>query len=788
MKILDLEEDITIRPHFPGRGPFSKLTEALESKKAITGNPVYRTPVSRKKAHGGGALKAAIKKDLPASEGNIAVGAPYIAVDLSDEDFSSPKSRKHKLNKGKTPDPSHVSTTPSKEARPKEHVGGSNRNTPNQSNPIAIMDSISNELTRIQRGIEPRQYSSSGDYFPSKIWPVTVKGKEQTHIRQNITADTAISTTEPFWPEEHKRSLAIAAEKALFEDPFNSIRKIFTTEILTFLDETSNYEDLCKKFESKRFRVDRVLLAQRLLAAVPDMHHFSCSTRDSPELIALKNKGSGSTDQQGVDRDLSAQTSNEIPQSTHEMTHSGLASEAAEVNSVQPVPRLKAPVANMTFRSLPTEGIPNEPFSKPPNVDDIHIANGELCSVAPKHLLEKSTGIDSELISSTLIQMENMIRSQKPCQEVSTHMVSDITLTSAEQAEKAKNLDAQRMRDAIIRDEARKILVNSRSVFKNQSSSREYFRVSSPPQDITNTVRRSDLHIGMTVNLDANNSEDPVGSQIEPLLRFPSEERKYSRMNSPELGESSLFLPDFGPAVVREQCNRLTQEHIAFGKWAKCNGEARPAVRNRTHEGPTLLDFFTPDKRPGLIARTRTRTTLKDGHFARHHERKKALVEVAKRRKVGDCDQIGDQDGFDGQEIDIDAVADAYDWANQAHPTTGGKGISKATMSQWNADTVEEADFDPSDSERDEDELGEPEVLYQYHVHRREWLTNQNESDAPVQVLGPYYTMAEANAVAAESVKKPTQENCTRIFRPGAWSYNYSKDDQGMETHAAGSG
>ena len=45
-----------------------------------------------------------------------------------------------------------------------------------------------------------------------------------------------------------------------------------------------------------------------------------------------------------------------------------------------------------------------------------------------------------------------------------------------------------------------------------------------------------------------------------------------------------------------------------------------------------------------------------------------------------------------------------------------------ATMSQWQADTAEDVDFGLSDFEGDEIELRE--LMYQYYVHRREWLTN----------------------------------------------------------------
>ena len=118
-----------------------------------------------------------------------------------------------------------------------------------------------------------------------------------------------------------------------------------------------------------------------------------------------------------------------------------------------------------------------------------------------------------------------------------------------------------------------------------------------------------------------------------------------------------------------------------------------------------LLEFITQDNRSKFIARNRTRVTLEEGHFARHHQRKKASVEVARRQKSSNGDQLSD-----GQEIDVDAIADTYDRLSQVRSTTGGKGMSKATMSMWEADIAGEADFDKGDGGG----LGEPEVLYQY--------------------------------------------------------------------------
>ena len=70
----------------------------------------------------------------------------------------------------------------------------------------------------------------------------------------------------------------------------------------------------------------------------------------------------------------------------------------------------------------------------------------------------------------------------------------------------------------------------------------------------------------------------------------------------------------------------------------------------------------------------------------------------------------------------------------------------------------------------------------------REWSEDESEVDARNTELGPFYTMAEANLVAAKSIQKPGITNKDGTFRPGAWSYNYTKDDQGMESHTASFG
>ena len=249
---------------------------------------------------------------------------------------------------------------------------------------------------------------------------------------------------------------------------------------------------------------------------------------------------------------------------------------------------------------------------------------------------------------------------------------------------------------------------------------------------------------------------------------------------SPSHSESDLFFPDFEHTDAVSHQQYAPQEIIHFDARSSRRSEVK-SIKPRLRDEPKIYDFFGPIKNPNITAKVRTKITLEDGYFVRHEKRKEAMDEYAAKRKINHH-----QDAFDGQSIDIDAAADEYDQATAEHPTTGGKGISDATIRHWESGSAAQAYITPTDSVTDGDELREPEPLYQYRVHLRQWLIDEPEAEARLTELGPWHTMAEANAVAAECIQKPSEDNA--IFRPGAWSYNFNRDEDGMETHIAGSG
>ena len=249
---------------------------------------------------------------------------------------------------------------------------------------------------------------------------------------------------------------------------------------------------------------------------------------------------------------------------------------------------------------------------------------------------------------------------------------------------------------------------------------------------------------------------------------------------SQSYSESDLFFPEFDSTDTASGGIHAAQGTVPFDAWSNERSGVKP-IKPKLRDEPKIYHFFGPEKNSDITAKIRTKTTLEDGHFARHEKRKEAMNEYASKRK-----RSRHQDAFDGQVIDLDLAADEYDQANAGHPTTGGKGISEATIRHFESDSAAQAYATPTDSIIDEDELREPEPLYQYRVHVREWLTDESEVDARLTELGPWHTMAEANAAAAESVRKPSEDNAREIFRPGAWSYNFNRDEDGMETHITG--
>ncbi|KAL8795308.1 MAG: hypothetical protein Q9195_002178 [Heterodermia aff. obscurata] len=251
---------------------------------------------------------------------------------------------------------------------------------------------------------------------------------------------------------------------------------------------------------------------------------------------------------------------------------------------------------------------------------------------------------------------------------------------------------------------------------------------------------------------------------------------------SPSYSESDLFFSEFDNTDTASHQQYAAPEIMRFDAWSNVRSGIK-SIKPRLRDEPKIYDFFGPDKNPSITAKVHTKTTLGDGHFARHEKRKEALNEYA-----AECERSRHQDAFDGQVVDLNLAANQYDQATAGHPTTGGKGISDATIRHLESDRAAQAYATPTDSEIDRDELREPEPFYQYRVHIREWLADESEVEARLTELGPWHTKVEANAVAAERVQKPSEDNTTAIFQPGAWSYNFNRDQDGMETHIAGLG
>jgi hypothetical protein len=111
--------------------------------------------------------------------------------------------------------------------------------------------------------------------------------------------------------------------------------------------------------------------------------------------------------------------------------------------------------------------------------------------------------------------------------------------------------------------------------------------------------------------------------------------------------------------------------------------------------------------------------------------------------------------------------------SNRAAPRqkAGGKGISAATLAAWEAEEQEEI----------------PNLTYHYYVCRRERATGHSDEDpidATEQTLGPFHTMAEANAVASKEIH-PSGDQVNGELAANGWSYSYQQDGDGLQTHTA---
>lgn len=123
-------------------------------------------------------------------------------------------------------------------------------------------------------------------------------------------------------------------------------------------------------------------------------------------------------------------------------------------------------------------------------------------------------------------------------------------------------------------------------------------------------------------------------------------------------------------------------------------------------------------------------------------------------------------------------------------PTTAGKGISEATLAAWRTSEGEDiAHATPYHTidEQQEELITVTETTYDYHVHRREWLIQDPEGEANAEelILGPFYTLQEANEVVAREVRYPIQLVAPHGIPSSAWDYSFRRDPDGMQTQVA---
>lgn len=163
-------------------------------------------------------------------------------------------------------------------------------------------------------------------------------------------------------------------------------------------------------------------------------------------------------------------------------------------------------------------------------------------------------------------------------------------------------------------------------------------------------------------------------------------------------------------------------------------------------------------------------------YFDRHDQRVKALKAEADPKNRGH----GERSDKPEESLFLNSDSD-NNYRAKTHPKTGAKGLSTETLKKLIADT--QVYPTPSQSEIEPEELDFPRIIHEYHVTKRIQFEGQPENEARTTGFGPYYTIAEANAVAATKARQPNEANATAMFRSGAWSYSYGKDDVGMESH-----
>lgn len=742
LRTLDPEENVSLRPDFGGQGPYARLGEPLQDSSTLLKVTNHKALFTPETSAGVSRTRMASEKSVQVNGMETAGGTPQNVINLSDDDddFNSPKSRRHKLTakrswfasklafssierlrststvgnrpqsdgptiKSETVDepgntglPSLVCNT-SLHGESEAHILQLRNAVQHQSDSLMTQEQgPSDEGNDVQESMPAMMQQHTEVLNPQLPGPLELLSQKQDHVLN----EKRCSSKDSFWPEERKRALANAARKVLLADRRNCGKTLFTTTVQNILDETFSYESFCKLLERRGFSFERKTLAQHLLAVVPTKQRIASwdqlqsdpNSLNIDNIVASQPPGIAAVAPlcTKINSTLSAQAS---------ATPEDICQPAAG-HEITSTPQLKAPIANMGFRPVPSASEHGSEPTVPCRPDAARPLNGEAETEGYQNSLEDAS---NEVMQGALSEMGNMIRLQK------------------------ENANME----------------NGYRVFQERSRQASVRRSSNSKRGIDNTKRS----------------------------------RNASR-RSPSHSESELFFPDSTDPTAASLWPK--QESIGFHTWSKHDGEAKMSNQKRPREGPTIDDYFGRNKDPNLAAKVRMKSTLEAGHFARHKNRKGVLDQYANPQKSRR------QDAFDGQEVDLDTAADEYDRVHGRHPTTGGKGISDATRRRWESNATAQAYPTPTDSIIDEDEFGEPESLYQYHVHIREWLTDESEADARLVQFGPFFTLAEANKVAENSVQRPSENNRDVIFRPGAWSYNYGQDDKGMQTHAVGSG
>jgi hypothetical protein len=118
--------------------------------------------------------------------------------------------------------------------------------------------------------------------------------------------------------------------------------------------------------------------------------------------------------------------------------------------------------------------------------------------------------------------------------------------------------------------------------------------------------------------------------------------------------------------------------------------------------------------------------------------------------------------------------------APAAHPNTGKKSISEATLAKWAAEEVEDAD-DEEDGMSDI-ELEKPDIAYRYYVKRYEWPINQLEEQHMGDTFGPFYTMNEANILAEQEIQRLDTSDPVGNY-PRNWRHICEQDEVGMRSY-----